>query len=229
MRRSLALVGLLTAACVLVRPALASTITNGDFQTGTLAGWTVFTTSNGTTGGGLPIVGSFDTTGAGASDAAQFNVGEVTYNSTPQGGGLSQTFTAPVTGLYTLTEDFASLDSASGLTNSDAGTFSLILNGVDVASDSLGTITANQILRGSFDVTVALTAGSNTLETEITRDYISNGTSTPTEYLDNISLTPAVTATPEPSSFFLLGTALAALVRVSWRRNLSTASSTDFS
>jgi hypothetical protein len=94
--------GAAAVAFFLSAPAHADLITNGDFQTGTLAGWTVFTTSNGSDGAGLPNVVSFNTTGGGASDAAQFNVGEINFDRTPQGGGLSQTIIAPVSGSYTL-------------------------------------------------------------------------------------------------------------------------------
>jgi hypothetical protein len=57
MRRSLVVTGLLVAVGLIARPAAADLITNGNFQTGTLAGWTVFTTgSNGTNGAALPDV-----------------------------------------------------------------------------------------------------------------------------------------------------------------------------
>jgi hypothetical protein len=52
---------------------------NGNFGTGDLTGWTVFTTSNGTNGTfngvALPNVVSFDTTGTGATNSALFEVG----------------------------------------------------------------------------------------------------------------------------------------------------------
>src|SRR5437588_11523833 len=58
-------------------PASAAIVTNGDFETGNLTGWTTFTTAGGTANAGsAPTVSSFDTTGSGASNAAQFNVGQ---------------------------------------------------------------------------------------------------------------------------------------------------------
>jgi hypothetical protein len=205
--------GVAAVALFLSGPANADIITNGNFQTGTLAGWTVFTTSNGSNGAGLPNVVSFNTTGGGASDAAHFNVGEATFDGLPRGGGLSQTIVAPVSGSYTLTEDFASMATAA---NEDAGTFSIIIDGTSVATDSLGFISNDQTLRGNFDETVNLTAGSHTFETEITRVF-QNSSNTPDQFLDNISLSAA---TPEPASLLLLGTGLMALAG-RWRRRNS--------
>ncbi len=71
----------------------ANLLTNGDFQTGSLAPWTAFTTGNGTNGAGFPNVVSFDTTGSGASLAAQFQVGEVTFTGAQEGGGIFQSLT----------------------------------------------------------------------------------------------------------------------------------------
>lgn len=218
-----------TALCSLLLVALPSTtgfaanlVVNGNFDTGTLAGWTVFTTANGTTGAGLPNVVSFNTSGGGASNAAHFDVGTNVLTS-QQGGGLSQTFMAPTAGTYNLSEDFASQDDANGLVNSDAGTFSLLIDGVTVATDSFGAFaTAQQILMGSFSVSVNLTAGPHTLETEITRVFNTGGSATPDEYVDNISLTsPGGSQVPEPNSLILLGSGALGLAGAIRRRLLS--------
>src|ERR1017187_10567273 len=74
--------------------AFGSIVFNGDFGTGDLTGWTVFTTANGSNGANpLPDVVSFNTTGAGASNSAQFNVGEVSFTGIQAGGGLIQLVT----------------------------------------------------------------------------------------------------------------------------------------
>ncbi len=213
---------LFVIGCLCCRPAHADTITNGNFENGTLSGWTVFTTSNGSNGVDLPNISPFTTTPGGTSDAAHFNVGEVNFDFTQQGGGLSQTIIAPVSGFYTLTEDFASQDNVGK--NIDAGTFSVLIDGVTVASDDLGSFAmAGQLLRGSFNETFALTAGSHVFETEISREFLSTGPNTPDEYIDNISLTPStkgVALTPEPSSIALLATGMLALAAVASRRVL---------
>lgn len=218
MGRSLVVTGLLAVVGLIVRPAAADVITNGNFQTGTLAGWTVFTTSsNGTNGAGLPDVVSFNTTGSGSSDAAHFDVGEVIYDLTPQGGGLTQTISISAAGLYMLTEDFASQNS-TGETNGDGGTFSILIDGTTVATDAFGDIGAHTTLMGSFDELVSLSAGTHTIETEITRVFQSAavGDNTPDQYIDNISL--IATPTPEPSSLVLFGTGILALMGAVRRR-----------
>jgi hypothetical protein len=61
-------------------------IINGDFGTGNFTGWTLTTTSaNGTFGPSPPFlqVTSFNVTGSGATNAAQFQVGEVIFTGVP--------------------------------------------------------------------------------------------------------------------------------------------------
>src|SRR5512146_1121789 len=80
-------------------------IVNGDFESGGLSGWTIFTTPNGDLGSyaGLPQVSLFDVAGNGSSStAAMFQVGEAVWIApvhTDQGGGIFQSFNSPA-GLY---------------------------------------------------------------------------------------------------------------------------------
>jgi hypothetical protein len=181
-------------------------LTNGDFETGVLTPWTVFTTSNGTNGAGLPAVNSFDTTGSGATLAAQFNVGEVTVTGLQEGGGLTQGFTAPAAGIYNFFANIASLDDPDGQINGAAGTFSILIDGTTVDSDNLGAFaSANQILRGTLGGAVSLTAGAHTFEILITRPFTSASSATPQEFIDNLSISSAA---PEPGTFALAALAL---------------------
>ena len=182
---------------------------NGNFGTGDLTGWTVFTTSNGTNGTlngvTLPEVVSFDTTGTGATNSAHFNVGEVSFNQTQQGGGLIQDVILAA-GSHTITGNFASQDSPNGLVNRDAGTFSVLLDGSSIFSRRLGGFgSPHQILRGTYQAPFDTTdIGIHQIEFLITRRFISADIRTPQEYLTNLSITGTIPA-PEPASLTLLG------------------------
>ena len=191
----------------------ANILLNGDFQAGTLAPWTTFTTSsNGTNGSGLPDVVSFDTTGSGASLAAHFDVGEVTFSGLPEGGGITQMFTLGSGGAFTFFANIGSETDAGGGINTDAGTFSILIDGVTLASDSLGSFSSQgQVILGTLSSSVSLGAGPHTFEALITRDFQAAGAATPDEYVDNVSLSASTASTPEPSTFGLVALALIAL------------------
>jgi hypothetical protein len=198
----------------------ADVIANGNFATGDISGWTAFTTANGTTGSGLPDVVLFNTTGSGASNSAQFDVGAVRFDGTQQGGGLSQTINVTSAGVYTFSAAIASQDDADGQINSDAGTFSILINGIAEDSIDLGSFSsAGQILLGTLSGAVDLSTGSDTFSIEITRRFNSDLTLTPEEYVTNISLTSPVAApVPEPSSAILLSIVLLAVALVVRKR-----------
>jgi hypothetical protein len=187
---------------------------NGNFESGNLNFWTLFATPNGGLGPGLPNVISFDTAGTGTpSDAAQFQVGEVNFDATQQGGGFYQAFTSSA-GQYVLSANIAARDV--NLANSDAGTFSLSIDGISLANLSLGSINPSQTIRGTLGATVALSAGLHIFQFEITRGFQDAGGlgNTPLEYVDNLS----VTAVPEPSGLCLFG--LAALLVAAVKRKM---------
>jgi hypothetical protein len=103
----------------LAAPSMAANVlTNGNFATGDLTRWTVFQTTYGTTGSSLPAVVSFDTTGAGNSNSAQFNVGVNAHAGflTPQGGAITQTVDV-LGGTYVFSASLATLNDADGQIN----------------------------------------------------------------------------------------------------------------
>jgi hypothetical protein len=204
---NLRIIGISTSFCIVlvIFPIVANgqgnLIQNGNFQTGDLSDWTVFTTINGTLGStfGLPNVVSFDVTGSGTpTNAAQFQAGEATgFGRTPLGGGIYQIFNCPA-GQYAISVDLAAFDdNYNGLENGDAGQFTLLVDGTAITNVQLGEIFSGQTLRGSLEATVPLNQGSNEIAIEIIRvgnngDYYGV---TPLQYLDNIY----VEAVPEPS------------------------------
>lgn len=193
---------------------------NGDFETGNLSGWTVFVTSNGDLGSGwgLPDVVSFDVAGTGTpSDAAEFQVGEASYNSatghTSQGGGIYQSFNCS-TGLYIISAEVAAFQTSSYV-NSEAGLFTLMMDGTTIANVDFGQISPGQTLRSTLDVPEFLSQGSHQITLEITRPWL-NSTATPLEYVDNIQVEPV----PEPSGILvgLLGLSSILILRKSRTR-----------
>ncbi|MGH7940438.1 MAG: hypothetical protein ACREE6_10840 [Limisphaerales bacterium] len=184
---------------------------NGDFDSGNLTDWTTFLTPNGSLGSGLPDVVSFDVAGTGtASDAAQFQAGEIIYNQatghTSQGGGIEQTFDCSA-GRYVISADVAALyfgGFGNGLGNADAGLFTFLVDGNSVTNIELGGINSDQTIRGTLDATVALGGGDHSFALEITRPWLNDGGSyggSPLEYVDYLSIVPV----PEPIGLFILG------------------------
>ena len=107
--------------------AQAQSVVNGNLETGNIAGWTTFLTSNGTIGEdfGLPDIVPFDIDNDGiATNVARFQAGETVYNPavghTSEGGGIFQSFTVPAAGSYSLSADIAA-ENLSGGTNDTGG------------------------------------------------------------------------------------------------------------
>jgi len=206
----------IAAGFALVSTANAAIVTNGDFATGNFAGWTLFNTSNGSldpSGSGLPAVTSFNVTGAGAQNAATFQVGEVVFDSTQQGGGITQTVTLPG-GLINFSAGIAALGGIN-FANAEGGVFSALLDGVTEDTLAIGQIGPNAVIRDMLSFTTTESAGTHALEILITRPFI-NSTGTPEQFITNIGISSAA-AVPEPASLVLLAASLLSFSAV-WRR-----------
>jgi len=186
MRKRLLLLGAgLAAALALAGVASAvgaNGVVNGDFETGSLSPWTTFTTANGTIGGG--DLQSFDTTGSGASLAAHFDVGEVSFTGLREGGGIYQNFSgAP----YTISADVASTAASGHPGNADCGLFLLQLDGVTIASHDFSTCPGASIVRWHFFVHIANgVSGLHELRIVVERGFLGSPGVTPNEYVDNV-------------------------------------------
>jgi hypothetical protein len=191
--------------------ASANLIANGDFDTGSLAPWTTFTTANGTIG--TPSVVSFDVTGSGASLAAEFLVGVLSYDAGAQGGGgIYQNFTSGA-GALSATLDIAALGN-SDFANNSAGVFSVLLDGIVQATHDFGAIAANETLRSSLSFSTTVAAGTHALSILMTRPFTTGNT--PTQYIDNVVVN-GPSGIPEPGILVLFGVGAGAL-RLGTRR-----------
>jgi hypothetical protein len=202
----------IAAGFALVPTANSAIVTNGNFATGDFTGWNLFTTSNGSlgqSGSGLPAVTSFNVTGSGAQNAATFQVGEVNFDQTQQGGGITQTVTLPG-GSISFSASIASLgDTTLDTTNSEGGVFNVLLDGVTEDTLAIGPINPNAVIRDALSFTTTESAGSHTLEILITRPF-QNGAAgqTPDQFITNIAI--ASNAVPAP----LIGRGLPAILAV---------------
>ncbi len=186
-------------------------IQNGSFQSGDFTDWTIGTTSGGTWGQGFPIVTGWPL--GGGLNAVEGEVGNVNPTGTQQGGTLTQTFTSGA-GAATLSFMYAAMGDGTH-TNADGGDFTLILDGTTLNSIDVGEITADQIISGTLSANATLTAGTHTLEIDVTRSFLTEFQNTPYQYVTGVDVEGTV---PEPGSLILMGSGVLGLAGVLRRK-----------
>jgi hypothetical protein len=166
-------------------PLTGNSLTNGDFETGDLSGWTSFTTPYGTLGSGFPKVAPFDTNGDGtATYSAQFSVGQLSGNTGYQGGGISQNVYLSKGG-NRITVDMIATSNDSVLGNGEGGSFEVLVDGVVVDSYDFGFVAGNTTKRHKLATTVGIdTDGNHEFSIRITRP--ANEAPHLTQLIDNV-------------------------------------------
>ena len=208
------------ASVLVAGPATAALVTNGDFETGDLTGWTLFTLPNSAIGraayGGdlgnvtfprppkvaTPGVTPFDTDDDGtATNSAVFDVG-LTASPSDGGGGIYQNIITTA-GLLEVSLDIATW--APLFSNGYGGLFRVLVDSAEVARHDFGEIDTGfpdnktgAIERAALSGSIAVGAGAHEIRIEVTRGA-TNSIDSPQEYLDN------VVVIPEPATLSLLG------------------------
>lgn len=172
-------------------PQQASIINNGDFETGNLSGWSLFTTSNGVA---FTNVVPFDTSGDGnATYSARFGVGQLTYQGDdyPEGGGIYQNVYL-VNGDLNITADISSNNPYNNC-NLFGGEFQLIVDGIVVDNHNFDLICNYETKRSTLNADISIdTIGLHEIRFAVVRPATLSGV---VDYLDNIVLSGSATLT----------------------------------
>ena len=175
-------------------------LSNGDFETGDLTGWTTFTTTNGTLGSGYPQVVLFDINNDGkATYSAQFSVGQASNeNLTKRGGGIFQNVHL-AQGEYLITADIA-VAFGTPLVGSatQGGLFELLVDEVVVASSNFGYVDAGTTERSLLASVPIYTTGAHEIAVRITRP--GDSALELNQYIDNVVLSGGAESTDTSSS-----------------------------
>lgn len=170
----------------------AEVLTTADFESKTLPGWTVFTTSNGTFGGEeFPAMVECDAAGQGyPSMCLQVKVGQIHFSpdqSPYQGGGLEYKRELAAGRLHLEARVMVSYHSSQDKRNLAGGLFEWVVDGQVVGMQDLGPIENGTVMRLNLTADHAVEAGFHTVQFRISRPFKSEiGQEAPLQLVDDL-------------------------------------------
>lgn len=171
-------------------------LTNGDFESGDLSGWTVFTTDNGNNGTGCPVV-ELTSFGINDSNKVKFRIGS-TISGQAGGGGICQDVVVDTAGTYDLSAEFVFSTFGLPYGTYRPGLFELSVDEELVASHDYGEKSSGALYSVPKDGSIYLEPGLHEVCVRITRTELTCS-SAPWQFVDN------VTMMPEPATAVLFG------------------------
>lgn len=201
---------LLIGIAALSLPSAGFSFVNGDFETGNFAPWVITNTANGQTLAQEIVLFDIDGPGPlGASLAARFRVGQVTFQSgVPAGIELTQSIALTAGLEYTFDMDWAAIRETTTTGNAQGGIFELIVDGTVLATGMAGSTSSTTPKYGHLTGVYTPAVSQNyDVGVRITRPF-----TIPADLyqlVDNFEMS----VVPEPATLLIVGAGIAFLAK----------------